>query len=93
MANYWKHIGMNENFGIVNAVQAIRGGKNSNDIEFTTVVAISPTLTLEQSNALKALSSNDLEAWVESRCDLNLIDKDLVQQGDTPKEARIMEES
>ena len=91
MANYWKHIGMNENFGIVNAVQGIRGGKNSDDMEFTTIVVISPTLTLEQSNALKALSSSDLEKWVEARCDVTLIDKELVQEGDTPEEAKILE--
>ena len=90
MANYWKHIGMNENFGIVNAVQAIRGGKNSDNIEFTTVVAIAPTLTLEQSNELKALNNSDLEKWVEARCDVTLIDDGLVQEGDTPEEAKVL---
>ena len=91
MANYWKHIGFNEQYGIIDTVQAIRGGKNSDDVEFTRNIVISPNLTLDQSNAIKALSSSDLEKWVEARCDLSLLDKDLVQEGATPEEAKILE--
>ena len=91
MANYWKHIGFNEQYGIIETVQAIRGGKNSNNIEFTSNIIISPNLTLDESNAIKALSSGDLEDWVEARCDVSLLDKDLVLEGDTPEEAKILE--
>ena len=91
MANYWKHIGFNEQYGIIETVQAIRGGKNSDDVEFTRNIVISPNLTLDQSNAIKALSSSDLEDWVEARCDVSVLDEDLVQEGNTPEEAKILE--
>ena len=91
MANYWKHIGFNEQYGIIDTVQAIRCGKNSDNVEFTRNIIISPNLTLDQSNAIKALSSSDLEDWVEARCDVSVLDKDLVQEGSTPEEAKILE--
>ena len=93
MANYWKHIGFNEQYGIIDTVQAIRGGKNSDNVEFTRNIVISPNLTLDQSNAVKALSSSDLQDWVEARCDVSVLDKDLVQEGATPEEAKKLEES
>jgi hypothetical protein len=91
MANYWKHIGFNEQYGIIDTVQAIRCGKNSDNVEFTRNIIISPNLTLDQSNAIKALSSSDLEDWVEARCDVSVLDQDLVQEGNTPEEAKILE--
>ena len=33
MANYWKHIGFKEEYGIIETVQAIRGGKNSDNVD------------------------------------------------------------
>ena len=91
MANYWKHIGFKEEYGIIETVQAIRSGKNSDNVEFTRNIVISPNLTLDQSNDIKALSSSDLEDWVEARCDVSVLDKNLVQEGDTPEEAKILE--
>mgnify|MGYP003133320282 CR=1 FL=1 len=93
MANYWKNIGFKEEYGIIDTVQAIRGGKNSDNVEFSRTISICPNLTLDQSNAIKALSSSDLEKWVEARCDVSVLDEDLVQEGDTPKEAKILGEA
>ena len=39
---------------------------------------------------LKALNNSDLEKWVEARCDVTLIDDGLVQEGDTPEEAKVL---